>query len=60
MPRNSDGCGFDLEEDSEMLSIFKCVGRSLGKVKLKRLTDMDYNAGHTCILLNCDEVKPYV
>ena len=60
MPRNSDGCGFDLEEDSEMLSIFKCVGRSLGKAKLKRLTDMEYNAACTYILLNCDEVKPYI
>ena len=60
MPRNSDGCGFDLEEDSEMLSIFKCTGRSLGKAKLRRLTDMEYNAARTYISLNCDEVKPYI
>ena len=59
MSRNSDGCGFDLEEDSEMLSIFKCVVRSLGKAKLRRLTDMEYNVARTNILLNCDEVKPY-
>ena len=58
--RNSDGCGFDLEEDSEMLSIFKCAGRSLGKAKLRRLTDMEYNAARTYILLNCDEVKSYI
>ena len=31
--RNSDGCEFDLEEDYEMFSKFKCVGRSLGKSK---------------------------
>ena len=60
MPRNSDGCGFYLEEDSEMLSIFKCAGRSLGKAKLIRLTDMEYNAARTYILLNCDEVKSYI
>ena len=60
MPRNSDGCGFDLEEDSEMISIFKCVGRSLRKAKLRRLTDMEYNAARTYILLNCDDVKSYI
>ena len=59
-PRNSGGCGFGLEEDPEMLSIFKCVGRSLGKSKFRRLTDMEYNAARTYILLNCDEVKPYI
>ena len=60
MSRNSDGCGFDLEEDDEMLSIFKCVGRSLGKVNIRRLTDMEYSAARTYILLNCDEVKSYI
>ena len=60
MPCNSDGCGFDLEEDFEMLSIFKCADRSLGKAKLRRLTDMKYNAACMYILLNCDEVKPYI
>ena len=60
MSRNSDGCGFDLEENSEVLSIFKCDGRSLGKAKLRRLTNMEYNAARTYILLNCDEVKPYI
>ena len=60
MPRNSDGCEFDLEEDFEMLSLFKCVGRSLGKAKLRCLTNMKYNAARTYILLNCDEAKPYI
>ena len=60
MLRNSDSCGFDLEEDYDMFSIFKCVGRSLGKAKLKHLIDMEYNAARTYILLNCDEVKSYI
>ena len=60
MSRNSDDCGFDLKEDSEMLSIFKCAGRSLGKAKLRRLIEMEYNAARTYILLNSDEVKPYI
>lgn len=60
VPRNTDGGGFDLEEHPEMISIFKRFGRSFGKGKLRRLNDMEYNAARTYILLNCDEVKPYI
>ena len=58
--RNSDGCGFDLEEHPEILSIFKRAGRSLGKPKCRHLNDMEYNTARTYILLNCKEVKPYI
>ncbi|XP_019266148.1 PREDICTED: uncharacterized protein LOC109243643 [Nicotiana attenuata] len=43
-----------------MLSIFKHAGRSFGKKKPRRLDDKEYHAARTYVLLNCDEVKPYI
>ncbi|KAM3221863.1 hypothetical protein P3L10_021133 [Capsicum annuum] len=43
-----------------MLSIFKQAGRGFGKLKKRRLDDKEYHTTHTYILLNCDELKPYI
>ncbi|KAM3301580.1 hypothetical protein P3S67_016082 [Capsicum chacoense] len=48
------------QDDLEMLSIFKQAGRGFGKLKKRRLDDKEYHAARTYILLNCDEVKPYI
>ncbi|KAH0660953.1 hypothetical protein KY289_029701 [Solanum tuberosum] len=59
VPRNTDDGGVG-EDHPEMLSIFKHVGRGFGKKKIRRLDDREYHAARTYILLNCDEVKPYI
>jgi len=59
VPRNADDGGVG-EDHPEMLSIFKHVGRGFGKKKIRRLDDREYHAVRTYILLNCDEVKPYI
>nr|GMD93379.1 transposon, En/Spm-like, Transposase-associated domain protein [Ipomoea batatas] len=56
--RNDDGG--DVEGDEEMLSIFKHLGRLYGRSKTRRLTDAEYMAAHTYILLNCEEVEPFI
>ncbi|OIT40241.1 hypothetical protein A4A49_61018, partial [Nicotiana attenuata] len=60
VPRNSDHCGVGANDHPGMLSIFKHVGRSFGRKKFRRLDDKEYHAARTYILLNCDEVKPYL
>nr|GMC66641.1 uncharacterized protein LOC109166774 [Ipomoea batatas] len=57
VPRNDDG---GVPEDEENLSIFKYPGRLYGRCKARRLTDAEYLAAHTYILLNCEEVQPYI
>nr|GMD40855.1 uncharacterized protein LOC111894883 [Ipomoea batatas] len=57
VPRNDDG---GVHEDEENLSIFKYPGRLYGRCKARRLTDAEYLAAHTYILLNCEEVQPYI
>ena len=61
MPRNYDyGMGDRLEQEG-MLSIFNNTGRSYGRAKSRYyLDDQEYHAAHTYILLNCEEVKPYI
>ncbi|CAH9124267.1 unnamed protein product, partial [Cuscuta epithymum] len=58
VPRNDDGGGF--EENGNRLMIFKHLGRCSGKVRKRRLTPEEYLAAHTYILLNCEEVQPYI
>lgn len=58
--RNSAGSEFDLQEHPEMISIFKRAGRSFGQGKSRRLNDIEYHAARTYILLNSEEVKPYI
>ena len=54
MPRNFDyGMGDGLEQEG-MLSIFN-------RAKSRYYSDdQEYHAAHTYILLNCEEVKPYI
>ena len=59
-PRNDDVFENEMEEDqSQLLSIFKRVGRPLGQGKGRRLDDIEYDAARTYILLNCEEVKQF-
>ena len=58
MPRNDDG--EDEEEHEGNLSIFSHSGRSLGRAKSRYLTEEEYRAVQTYILLNCPEVQTYI
>lgn len=57
-PRNDDGC--DVEEVDGTLSILKHLGRPFGLLKKRRLSDIEYEAAQTCILLNYNEIQPYI
>lgn len=59
-PRNDDGRGDLVDEHENMLSIFKYPGRVFGKPRKRFLTDEEFKAAHTYILLNCSEVQPYI
>ncbi|KAM3201975.1 hypothetical protein P3L10_029599 [Capsicum annuum] len=59
VPRILDDVGVE-QDDHEMLSVFKQAGRDFGKLKRRRLDDKEYHTDRTYILLNCDEVKPYI
>lgn len=56
--RNDDGG--DLEHIPGNLSIFEHPGRPYGKEKSRMLTSTEYHAAQTYILLNCQEIEPYV
>ena len=59
VPRNDDGG--DVEEVEGNLSIFKHLDRPFGRMKKKmRLSDIKYEAAQTYILLNFDEIQPYI
>lgn len=58
VPRNDDGG--EAEYSADMFSIFKTVGRPYGCSTTRRLTDQEYHAAHTYVLLNCEELQPYV
>jgi hypothetical protein len=58
VPRNDD-VGI-IEEDEENLSIFKHPGRLYGRCNSRRLTANEYLAAHSYILLNCEEVEPFI
>ena len=47
------------EEHEGNLSIFKCHGRSFGKAKSRFLSEEEYKATRSYILLNCSEVEPF-
>ncbi|OMO84807.1 TdcA1-ORF2 protein [Corchorus olitorius] len=45
----------------DRLSIFNHPGRPVGQQSFRRrLSDADYNAAEFYVLMNCDEVAPYV
>ena len=56
-PRNFDDTR---NIDPSMLSIFKFAGKPIGASVSRWLTQQEYHAARTYILLNCDEVKPYI
>lgn len=61
--RNKVGRNDDGGEDETMLptlSIFNTPGRQFGKCKNRPLLDKEMKAAHLHILLNCDEVQPYI
>lgn len=60
VPRNDDGGGDECDDFKGNFSIFKRSGRPLGKVKKRKLDQKEWNAAHSYILLNCDEVQPFV
>ncbi|XP_039141251.1 uncharacterized protein LOC120278562 [Dioscorea cayenensis subsp. rotundata] len=59
MPRN-----VDIEEDiiewPGNLSIFTRPGRTLGRSRIKYLSEEEYSAAQIYILLNCPEVQPFI
>ena len=62
VPRNYEGGGNYIPSDDPLnLSIFKYSGRPLlGHSKTRHMTQQEYKAAHSYILLNCEEVEPYV
>ena len=61
IPRNDDSGGGHGEEHEGMISIFRNSGRSYGRERSRFfLDDKEYHAARTYILLNCEEIKPYI
>ena len=61
VPRNYEGGGDYIPSDDPLnLSIFKYSGRPLGHSRTRHMTEQEYKAAHSYILLNCEEVEPYV
>ncbi|KAL4579754.1 hypothetical protein LXL04_015919 [Taraxacum kok-saghyz] len=58
VPRNDDG-GAEVD-DEEQLAVFSHPGRPYGKRKTRRLTENEYIAAHSYIVLNEEKVQPYV
>ncbi|XP_073131499.1 uncharacterized protein [Henckelia pumila] len=58
-PRNDEGDNSQSGEVSN-ISIFNFIDRPMGASRFRRLDDIEYHAARTYILLNCEEVKPYV
>nr|GMC49555.1 uncharacterized protein LOC109179592 [Ipomoea batatas] len=60
VPRNADGSEYVVDEHEETLSIFKYSGRAFSKAKARYMTDEEYKAAQTYVLLNCSEVEPFI
>ncbi|XP_021603851.1 uncharacterized protein LOC110608873 [Manihot esculenta] len=60
VPRNDDGGVVEDQEIEGNLSIFKYPGRPIGQSKKRILTKDERNAAHLYILLNCEEVSPFI
>ena len=56
--RNEDGD--EHNNHFPTLSVFKPQGATIGKERSRYLMDVEYIAAHLHMLLNCDEVKPYI
>lgn len=57
VPRNDDGG--DVASD-ESLSIFRHPGRGFGVQRERWLLDDEHEAATIYVLLNCDEILPYI
>nr|GMC86585.1 uncharacterized protein LOC109179592 [Ipomoea batatas] len=60
VPRNADTSEYAVDEHEETLSIFKYPGRAFGKSKARYMTDEEFKAAQTYVLLNCSEVEPFI
>ena len=58
VPRNDDSGNGDEIEGT--LQIFKHPDRPYGQSKYRRLLESEYEAARTYVLLNCEDVDPYV
>ncbi|KAJ8764170.1 hypothetical protein K2173_005090 [Erythroxylum novogranatense] len=58
VPRNDDGGGTSGADGN--LSIFTYPGRTSGRAARRMLTEEEIDAAHGYILLNCEEVLPFV
>ena len=58
IPRNDDGGELSANEGN--LRIFTYPGRSHGRATIRMLTDCELDAAHGYILLNCEEIQPFV
>ncbi|KAL4564700.1 hypothetical protein LXL04_028768 [Taraxacum kok-saghyz] len=58
--RNDDRGDDRGDYDNEILKIFSYPGREYGKLKKRMLTDKEFNAVHTYILLNEDQMQTYI
>lgn len=56
IPRNHDGQRHNIEEDPEILDVFKYAGRPFGESKTRFLAANEYTAAHLYVLHNCKEV----
>lgn len=55
----NDVVGQDMTPE-HTLSVFNKPGRSSGRCKSRYLNDRELAAAHLHILLNCEEVQPYI
>ena len=58
IPHNDDGGELSANEGN--LRIFMYPGRSHGRATIRMLTDYELDAAHGYILLNCEEIQPFV
>ena len=56
--QNDDWCQYDVIPHT--LSIFNLPSRSVGNCKSRYLNDKELAAAHLHVLLNSDEVQPYI
>ena len=57
IPRNEVPCQHG---PPTIFTVFQMKGTPFGKCRKRYLTQVEYNAAHLHILLNCHEVQPYL
>ena len=60
VPRNDDGGDDRGDDENKILKIFSYSCGAYGKLKKRMLTDEEYQAAHTYILLNEEKMQPYI